>query len=121
MQRAVELLSEGNCMPSSPMIQAYTTSLRVCNAHTLPITLHLEPWGERYTMPPEATFLVVAQGPEGDALEVECAEDHIVLYGWPGSVVTLFHAGKEVGASAAERAPVPLTPQLQRGISQAGK
>ena len=107
-------------MPSNPMIQAYTTSLRVCNAHALPITLHLEPWGEQYTMPPEATFLVVARGPEGDALEVECAEDHIVLYGWPGSVVTLFHAGKEVGAGTAERAPVPLTPQLQHGISQTG-
>jgi hypothetical protein len=92
MQRAVELLSEGNCMPSSPMSQEYTASLRVCNAHARPITLHLEPWGEQYTMPPEATFLVIARGPEGDALEVECAEDHIVLYGWPGAVVTLFHA-----------------------------
>jgi hypothetical protein len=107
-------------MPGSPMSQEYTTSLRVCNSHALPITLHLEPWGEQYTMPPEATFLVVVRGPEGDALEVECAEDHIVLYGWPGSVVTLFYAGKEVGAGAAERAPVPLTPQLQHGISQAG-
>ena len=100
-------------MPSSLAIQEYTTSLRVCNAHASPITLHLEPWGEQYTMPPEATFVVVARGPEGDALEVECAEEHIVLYGWPGSVVTLFHAGKEVGVGAAERAPVPLTPHLQ--------
>ena len=99
-------------MPNSPEIKEYTTSLRVCNAHAGPITLHLEPWGEQYTMPPEATFLVVARGPEGDALEVECAEDHIVLYGWPGSVVMLFHAGKEVGTNAAERAPVPLTPPL---------
>ena len=88
-------------------------SLRVCNAHALPITLHVEPWGEQYTMPPEATFLLVGRGPEGDDLEVECAEDHIVVYGWPGSVVTLFHAGKEVGAGAAERAPVPLTPHPQ--------
>ena len=100
-------------MSSGSAIQEYTTSLRVCNAHASPIALHLEPWGEQYTMPPEATFLVVARGPEGDALEVECAADHIVVYGWPGSVVTLFHAGKEVGACAAERAPVPLTPHLQ--------
>ncbi len=100
-------------MPRSPGIKEYTTSLRVCNAHAVPITLHLEPWGERYTMPPEATFLVVARGPDGDALEVECAKDHIVVYGWPGSVVTLFQTGKEVGAGAAERAPVPLTPHLQ--------
>ena len=100
-------------MPRSPAIQEYTTSLRVCNAHARPITLYLEPWGEQYTMPPEATFVVVARGPEGDALEVECAAEHIVLYGWPGSVVTLFHAGKEVGTGAAERAPVPLTPHVQ--------
>jgi hypothetical protein len=100
-------------MPRNPTIQEYTTSLRVCNAHAFPITLHLEPWGEQYTMPPEATFVVVARGPEGDALEMECAEDHIILYGWPGSVVTLFHAGKEVGAGTAERAPVPLTPHLR--------
>ena len=52
---------------------------------------------------------------------MECAAEHIVLYGWPGSVVTLFHAGKELGTSTAERAPVPLTPQLQHGISQAGE
>ena len=100
-------------MPRSPARKEYTTSLRVCNAHALPITLYLEPWGEQYTMPPAATFLVVARGPEGDALEIECAAEHIVVYGWPGSVVTLFHAGKEVGAGAAERAPVPLTPHLR--------
>ena len=100
-------------MPRSPVIKEYTTSLRVCNAHALPITLHLEPWGEQYTMPPKATFLVFTRGPEGDALEVECAEDRIVIYGWPGSVVTLFHAGKEAGAGAADRAPVPLTPHLR--------
>ena len=98
-------------MPGSSATKAYTTSLRVCNTHAIPITLHLEPWGEQYTMPPETTLLVVARGPEGDVLEVEYAEDHIVLYGWPGSVITLFYAGKEVGAGTTERAPVPLTPR----------
>jgi hypothetical protein len=87
-------------------------SLRVYNAHAIPIALYLEPWGDQYTMPPDATFVVVARGPEGDALEVACAADHIVVYGWPGSVVALFHAGKEMGAGTSERAPVPLTPHL---------
>lgn len=98
-------------MPNSSTIQEYTTSLRVSNMHSFPIILHLEPWGEQYTMPPEATFLVVARGPEGDTLEVECAEEQIVLYGWPGSVVTLFHAGKAVDGGTSARAPVPLTPE----------
>lgn len=100
-------------MSHKPMVQEYTMSLRVCNVHDIPMTLYLEPWGEQYTMAPEGTFLVVARGPQGDALEVECAEDHLVLYGWPGSVVTLFHAGKEMGIGTVERAPVPLTPHLR--------
>ncbi len=61
-------------------------------------------------MTPEATFTVVARGPEGDSLEVEWADDHIILYGWAGSIVSLFHKGKEVGVGASERTPVPSTP-----------
>jgi hypothetical protein len=97
-------------MPGSLATKEYMTSLRLCNARTIPITLYLEPWVEQYTLTPEATFTVVVRGPEGDALEAEWADDHIILYGWPGSVVTLFHDGKEVGAGAAERTPVPTTP-----------
>ena len=48
-----------------------------------------------------------------DTLEVEWADGHIVLYGWPGSVVTLFHEGKEVGGEISERAPIPSTPRRQ--------
>ena len=61
------------------------------------MTLYLEPWGQQYTMAPEATFTAVARGPEGDTLEVEVSDNHIILYGWPGAVVTLFHEGKEIG------------------------
>jgi hypothetical protein len=78
---------------------------------TIPVTLCLEPWGEQYTLTPEATFTVIAKGPEGDALEVEWTDDHITLYGWPGSIVTLFHDGKEVGGGTSERTPVPATPR----------
>ncbi len=98
-------------MSGHPATKKYVTSLRLCNARTIPVTLYLEPWGEQYTITPEATFTVVARGPEGDALEVEWADDHIILYGWPGSIVTLFHDGKEVGVGASKRPPVPATPQ----------
>jgi hypothetical protein len=97
-------------MRCEPETREYSTSLRVCNARSFPMTLYLEPWGEQYTLAPEATFTAVARGPEGDTLEVEFADDHITLYGWPGSVVTLFHQGKEVGIGASGRAPVPSTP-----------
>lgn len=100
-------------MSCDPGTKEYATSLRVHNSRSVPLTLYLEPWGEQYTMAPEATFTAVARGPEGDTLEVEWADDHIVLYGWPGSVVTLFHEGKEVGAGSSEHAPVPSTPRRQ--------
>ena len=64
------------------------------------MTLYLEPWGEQYTMAPEATFTAVARGPEGDTFEVEVSDNHIILYGWPGAVVTLFHEGKEIGTGS---------------------
>jgi hypothetical protein len=98
-------------MPCDPETKDYVTSLRVYNARSVPLTLYLEPWGEQYTMAPEATFTAVAKGPEGDTLEMEWADNHIVLYGWAGSVVTLFHEGKEVGSETSERAPVPSTPR----------
>jgi hypothetical protein len=97
-------------MRCEPETKEYSTSLRVCNAHSFPMTLCLEPWGEQYTMAPEATFTAVARGPEGDTLEVEFADDRITVYGWPGSVVTLFHEGQEVGSGTSVRAPVPSTP-----------
>jgi hypothetical protein len=88
----------------------YVTSLRLCNSRPTPVTLYLEPWGEQYTMAPEAIFTAVARGPEGDGLEVQFTDDSLTLYGWPGAVVTLFQDGKAVGANAMERAPVPSTP-----------
>lgn len=67
--------------------------LRVTNAREIELTLDVEPWGEQYPMAPGATFEVVARGPAGDCLEVEYGEDHITLYGWPGSTVSVSKAG----------------------------
>jgi hypothetical protein len=100
-------------MQSEPEANECLLSLRIRNSHSAALTFYLEPWGEQYAMPPEATFAVVAKGPEGDSLEVEFADDHITLHGWPGSVVSLFHAGIELGAGFSERTPEPLTPPRQ--------
>ena len=78
-------------MPGDPETKEYVTSLRVCNSLSIALTFALEPWGKQYKLAPEETFEIVARGPEGDSLEVEFADDQIILYGWPGSVVTLFH------------------------------
>ena len=93
----------------------YVASLRVCNAHSVALTFCLEPWGEQYPMAPEAIFDVVARGPKGDSLEVEFTAEQIVLYGWPGSTVTVFHEGTELGVGGAERQPVPdMLPRAKR-------
>lgn len=82
-------------------------SLRIRNSRVTSLALYLEPWGEEYCMPPEATFEVVARGPHGDCLEVEYAADHITVYGWSGSVVSLFHEGVELGTGNETPTPVP--------------
>lgn len=66
-----------------------TILLRVKNTRKAEVILYLEPWGEHYAMPPGATFQVMAKGPKGDSLEVEYGEDHITLYGWTGSIVSV--------------------------------
>lgn len=85
-------------------------SLTVRNTRAVTVTFHLEPWGEEFSMLPGAAFQVVARGPEDDSLEVEVGDDWIMVYGWPGSVVWLFHDGQELGGGRGERQPVPATP-----------
>jgi hypothetical protein len=101
-------------MPGDPETKEYVTSLRVYNSRSMALTFSLEPWGEQYKLAPEETFEIVTRGPEGDSLEVELAADQIILYGWPGSVVTLFYKGGELGASDAERTPIPATPRREK-------
>jgi hypothetical protein len=86
---------------------------RLVNAHEVPITFYLEPWGEAYAMPPGAVFEVVARGPHGDGLEVAFAADQITVWAWPGSVVSLSHAGTELGAGNWGRSPVPAMPPVE--------
>ena len=89
---------------------AVCISLRIRNSRATSLTFYLEPWGEAYLMPPDAIFEVVARGPAGDCLEVEYAEDHITVYGWSGSTVSLFHAGIALGAACETQASVPTVP-----------
>lgn len=89
----------------------YSVSVRISNSGVAERKLVLEPWGEEYTMRPSSKFDVVARGPVGDCLEVEVADDYIFVYGWPGSVVSLFQDGVELGSGLGERAPVPPTPR----------
>jgi hypothetical protein len=86
-------------------------SVKVSNGRNVDIPFCLEPWGEEYMLAPGAVIEVVAEGPAGETLEVELAEDHITVYGWPGSLVTLFQDGTELGAGNGKRSRVPPFPQ----------
>jgi len=105
-------------MPCDPETKEYVTSLWVCNSRSMALTFSLEPWGEQYTLAPEETFEIVARGPEEDSLEVEFADDQIIVYGWPGSVVALLHKGTELGVGDAERTSMPATSRREAEKSQ---
>jgi hypothetical protein len=85
------------------------TSLRLTNERTSMLTCFLEPWGEQYEVPAETTIVAVAKGPVGGALDLVLCDDSITLYGWGGSVVTLYREdGRPLGPGEAGRPPVPL-------------
>jgi hypothetical protein len=86
-------------------------SVRVSNARNVDMPFYLEPWGEEYALAPGAVIEVVAEGPAGATLEVELADDHITVYGWPGSLVTLFQDGTELGAGSGKRSRIPPLPR----------
>ena len=62
---------------------------RITNSAKEDIALHLEPWGEQHVISSGVAYKVEAKGPDNDILEVEYAERKLVVYGWPGSVVTI--------------------------------
>jgi hypothetical protein len=84
--------------------------LRIGNDHSQPVQFHLEPWGELLSISPDTTFEVVAEGPPGDYLEVRFREGHITVYGWSGSVVSVFQEGTLLREC---KIPVPATPRRQ--------
>jgi hypothetical protein len=87
--------------------QIHTQRLRVSNYGSEPITLCLEPWADEIPVPSKVTFEIVAEGPDGNCLEVTYRERRISVYGWSGSVLSVFHEGDRLVECAI---PVPPTP-----------
>ncbi len=100
-------------MRTKTKVAEAVVTTRLVNSRDVAIKFYLEPWGEEYEMPPGAVFHVEARGPQGDALEVAIADQQITVWGWPESVVTLFHEGAELGAGRRGRSPVPSMPPLK--------
>lgn len=81
------------------------------NVRSTALEFRLEPWGEQYPMRHGAVFELLVHGPQKDAaLQVEHGDDHITVYGWPGSTIRVFDAGTELGAGSGERTRVPAVP-----------
>lgn len=82
--------------------------LRFSNDRSKPCTFALEPWGDTYPMNPGETFEVIAEGPaENYQLEVIDSDEHIIVAGWSGSVISVFHCGQELGEGSGPRPPCP--------------
>jgi|RhiMetdeSRZDD1v2_1073273.scaffolds.fasta_scaffold332878_4 hypothetical protein len=100
-------------MSTQPREPEIITITRFVNSREVAIEFRLEPWGDQFTMPPGAGFEVVARGPQGGTLEVESASDYIVVWGWVGSVLRVFHEGNELTIGMDQSLPVPAVPPGQ--------
>ena len=87
---------------------AYKSFISICNRTNKQITLHVEPWGKQIPMPADSSFQVVAEAREPGELEIQYEENDILVWGWTGSILTIFANGRETGSKRAE---VPTTPR----------
>jgi hypothetical protein len=64
--------------------------IRLRNGRATPMAILVEPWGDQHVIAPGKTVQVVATGPVATpSLEIEHADDRIVVYGWSGSRVAV--------------------------------
>jgi hypothetical protein len=96
-------------MPSRTTRTESSVQVRLVNPREVPVQLVLEPWGESYTIPPDDVIDIKVRGPQGEALEIAHQPEAIVVWGWPGSTMRVFHGAKELG-SIQGRPPVPGSP-----------
>ena len=93
-------------MPSRRTRTESSVRVRLVNPREAAVQLVIEPWGETYSIPPDDAVDIKAWGPEGEALEIAHEPEAIVVWGWPGSTVRVFHNAEELGG-AHGRPPVP--------------
>src|SRR5215471_15155543 len=86
---------------------ACTDQLRIKNSHVQPLRLHIEPWAEEVLILPNVLYQIVAEGPRGDHLELEFAEGKITIYGWPGSVLSVFQGQQAICQCLIPAPPLP--------------
>ena len=94
---------------------AYKNSTTISNQSNRPLTLHVEPWGEQIPMPAGSRFQLVAVAKEQGEMEIQFEENDVLVWGWTGSVLTVFSNGKEMGdVPGSERPAVPAVPNATK-------
>lgn len=88
-------------------MSTHTERLKVQNAHSYPLTIHLEPWGEEIPIEAGVTYELVLEGPVGNCVLVSTEERRMIVWGWSGSVISVFRDGKLLRNCDV---PVPTTP-----------
>jgi hypothetical protein len=63
-------------------------------------------------MPPKGILEVVAKGPQGDILEVMLGDHRITVFGWSGSIASVFDGQEKVLDC---QIPAPRTPSRPPG------
>jgi hypothetical protein len=76
---------------------AYKSTISIINKTERPLTFHLEPWGRQLPMPAGSRFQVVAEAKQQGEIEIEYEENDILVWGWQGSILTIFSNGREIG------------------------
>ena len=88
--------------------ETMSVRFKITNPGPNAVSLVLEPWGEIYEMVPGVKYEIVGEGPDDDTLHVEHYPDHVIVWAWSGSVVSLFRDGEQI--SPKMRQPVPGVP-----------
>ncbi|HEY7546414.1 MAG TPA: hypothetical protein VID27_16110 [Blastocatellia bacterium] len=75
---------------------AYKSSISIANRTDRGLTFQVEPWGEQIPMPPGTAFQVVAEAKQQGEIEIEYKENDVLVWGWTGSVLTVFSNSREI-------------------------
>jgi hypothetical protein len=78
------------------------------SSEEIPIVLCLEPWRDELVMSPGSNYLIAFEGPEDGSPAVEWSEKRITVYGWSGTVASVFSGGHVVLTCSARVPEMPV-------------
>ena len=89
-------------------------NLWIRNSEHTPIVLCVEPWGNELSIYNGNDYLVVFEGPEGECPAVEWSKERVTVYGWSGSIASIFLNGQIVLSCATRVPQMPVSRSSQQ-------